>query len=160
MINSRQTSLYPVRTPLRDAWACISARVRYSTATWSKRCRPSRHIICSTQLQPMSEKPGGSSKAPTKASQHCRPQSRPSAIPSPTLEGLAGIFGRNHVPVIVFTCDAESGLNQLTVFRQLEEAAVRTRPGKKTVELCGFDHLCDTSLTRVHSSTRRRKERG
>lgn len=121
------------------------------------------HLVISSappSYNPCAKNQGGSSKAPTKASQHCRPQSRPSAIPSPTLEGLAGIFGRNHVPVIVFTCDAESGLNQLTVFRQLEEAAVRTRPGKKTVELCGFDYLCDTSLTRVHSSTRRRKERG
>lgn len=65
-INSRQTSPYPTRTPLRNAWACLAALVRNSAATWSKRCRPSRHIACSTKLQPMHEKPGGSSKAPTK----------------------------------------------------------------------------------------------
>ena len=91
--------------------------------------------------------------------QRYRPQSHPSAIPPPTLEELASVFDRSHVPVIVFACDAESDRDQLTVSQQLEEAAVRTRLSKKTVELCGFDHLCDTSLSRVQSNTRRQKER-
>ena len=62
------------------------------------------------------------------------------------LEELTGVFGRSHALVIASACDAESGRGQLAVFRQLEEAAVRARLSKKTVDLCGFDHLCDTGL--------------
>lgn len=61
----------------------------------------------------------------------------------PTLEELASILARDYVPVVVSNCDAEGGRGQLTVFRQLEETAIRARFSKKVVDLCGFNHFCN-----------------
>lgn len=62
------------------------------------------------------------------------------------LRSFAGVFGRNRIPVIVFACDAESSLDQLAVFRQLEEAAVRTRPARRPSSFRGSTNFAIPAL--------------
>ena len=73
--------------------------------------------------------------------------SRPPAISPPMRKEPTSFFSRDLVPTIIVSIrNAESGRNQLVVFRQLEKAAVCARLSKKTVDLCELDHPCDTSL--------------
>ena len=67
-------------------------------------------------------------------------------LSAPTLEELTGVFGRNHGLVIIFACDAESGLDQLTISGNLKKLPSARVPARRPSSFAGSSTLAIPAL--------------